>query len=170
MPDKILISACLMGLKVRYNGSEKMDMAHQLSRWQQEGRLVIHCPELAAGLPVPRAAAEILQADGKAVMQGRASLVDITGQEVTGHYQLAAWMALRAAQEAGCTAARLTDRSPTCGSSSIYDGSFSGRLKPGMGVAAALLSRHGIQVFAEHEINSLAAWIAARDAQDLKTT
>lgn len=54
MINKILVSACLMGFRVRYNGSEKAKAMAQLSRWQAEQRLVIHCPELAAGLPVPR--------------------------------------------------------------------------------------------------------------------
>lgn len=54
MITKILVSACLMGFNVRYNGSEKAQMSAQLARWQREKRLVIHCPELAAGLPVPR--------------------------------------------------------------------------------------------------------------------
>ncbi|MGF1385221.1 2-thiouracil desulfurase family protein, partial [Klebsiella pneumoniae] len=51
MKNKLLVSACLMGFQVRYNGSEKAQLAATLSRWQQAGRLVIHCPELAAGLP-----------------------------------------------------------------------------------------------------------------------
>ena len=50
MKSKLLVSACLMGFQVRYNGSEKAQLAATLSRWQQTGRLVIHCPELAAGL------------------------------------------------------------------------------------------------------------------------
>lgn len=54
MINKILVSACLMGFKVRYDGSEKAQMIDQLRRWQEEQRLVIHCPELAAGLPTPR--------------------------------------------------------------------------------------------------------------------
>ncbi|PLM43301.1 DUF523 domain-containing protein, partial [Klebsiella michiganensis] len=54
MKDKILVSACLMGFQVRYNGSHKARLANALSRWQSEGRLVTHCPELAAGLPIPR--------------------------------------------------------------------------------------------------------------------
>jgi uncharacterized protein YbbK (DUF523 family) len=53
MKSKILVSACLMGFQVRYNGSEKARLADVLARWQRDGRLVIHCPELAAGLPVP---------------------------------------------------------------------------------------------------------------------
>ena len=68
MKNKILVSACLMGFRVRYNGSDKARVIAKLSQWQQEQRLVIHCPELAAGLPVPRPQAEILSADGHAVM------------------------------------------------------------------------------------------------------
>ncbi|WP_116431070.1 DUF523 domain-containing protein, partial [Klebsiella pneumoniae] len=75
--------------------------------------------ELAAGLPVPRPPAEIMSAEGKDVMRGQARIIENTGRDVTPHYQLAAWLALRAAQEAGCTAALLTDGSPTCGSQFI---------------------------------------------------
>ena len=66
MKNKLLVSACLMGFQVRYNGSEKAQLAATLSRWQQAGRLVIHCPELAAGLPTPRLPAEILGGTGGA--------------------------------------------------------------------------------------------------------
>ncbi|EMG7880740.1 DUF523 domain-containing protein [Enterobacter hormaechei] len=163
MINKILVSACLMGLKVRYNGKEKAQMTHQLARWQQELRLVIHCPELAAGLPVPRPPAEIMSAEGKDVMRGQARIIENTGTDVTGHYQLAAWLALRAAQEAGCTAALLTDGSPTCGTQFIYNGSFSNQRKSGMGVAASLLSEHGIAVFSETQFAELVNWIEERE-------
>lgn len=163
MINKILVSACLMGFKIRYNGSEKAQIVETLARWQQEQRLVVHCPELAAGLPTPRPPAEIFAADGKDVMQERARIIENTGQDVTEHYQLAAWMALRAAQESGCTAALLTDGSPTCGSQFIYDGSFSGQRKSGMGVAASLLSEHGIKVFADTQLAELMAWIEERE-------
>ncbi|WP_407216936.1 2-thiouracil desulfurase family protein [Enterobacter hormaechei] len=159
----MLVSACLMGLKVRYNGKEKAQMTHQLARWQQEQRLVIHCPELAAGLSVPRPPAEIVSAEGKDVMRGQARIIENTGTDVTGHYQLAAWLALRAAQEAGCTAALLTDGSPTCGTQFIYNGSFSNQRKSGMGVAASLLSEHGIAVFSETQFAELVSWIEERE-------
>ncbi|EOI3455138.1 DUF523 domain-containing protein [Cronobacter turicensis] len=159
MINKILVSACLMGFKVRYDGSEKAQMIDQLRRWQEEQRLVIHCPELAAGLPTPRPPAEIVSGDNKT--QDR--IIEITGKEVTEHYQLGAWLALRTAQDAGCTAALLTDGSPTCGSQFIYDGSFSGRRKSGMGVAASLLSAHGIAVFSENNLADLIAWIDAKE-------
>ena len=165
MKDKILVSACLMGFKIRYNGSEKAQIAEKLAQWQQEQRLVVHCPELAAGLPTPRAPVEIVNAEGKAVMQQQARIIDNTGLDVTPHYQLAAWMALRAAQESGCTAALLTDGSPTCGSQFIYDGSFSGQRKSGMGVAASLLTDHGITVFSDNQLAELVAWVEERDQQ-----
>lgn len=164
MKTKILVSACLMGFKVRYNGSEKQTIEETLARWQQEGRLVIHCPELAAGLPVPRLPAEISCGNGMDVMQGAARIRESDGTDVTKHYQLAAWLALRAAQDANCRAALLTDGSPTCGSRTIYDGSFRGQRQPGMGVAAALLAEHGIKVFSEQELPALVAWINASDA------
>ena len=163
MKDKILVSACLMGFQVRYNGSHKARLANALSRWQSEGRLVTHCPELAAGLPIPRLPAEILDAQGADVMQNRAQIVESDGQDVTAHYQLAAWLALRAAQEAGCEAALLTDGSPTCGSQFIYDGSFSGKRKAGMGVAASLLTEHGIAVFSQNRLADLIAWIDEKE-------
>ena len=151
MKNKLLVSACLMGFQVRYNGSEKAQLAATLSRWQQAGRLVIHCPELAAGLPTPRLPAGIVESDGR---------------DVTGHYQLAAWLALSAAREAGCQAALLTDGSPTCGSQFVYDGSFRGRRKAGAGVAADLLRAHGITVFSDGQIPQLLAWMAQKEQDD----
>ena len=138
-------------------------MTHHLARWQQAQRLVTQCPELAAGLPVPRPPAEIVSEDGKDVMFGQARIVENTGRDVTEHYQLAAWLALRAAQESGCTAALLTDGSPTCGSQFIYNGSFSSQRKSGMGVAASLLSEHGIVVFSETQFDELVIWIEERE-------
>lgn len=163
MQSKILVSACLMGFKVRYNGSEKAALQQTLTRWEQEKRLVIHCPELAAGLVTPRPPAEIVSGNGADVMHDRARIVENTGQDVTAHYQLAAWLALEAAQKENCCAALLTDGSPTCGSRVIYDGTFSGRQVEGKGVAAALLEAHGIKVFSHDQIPALVAWINARD-------
>ncbi|AML35699.1 hypothetical protein SK44_01370 [Klebsiella aerogenes] len=96
-------------------------------------------------------------------MSGQARIIENTGRDVTPHYQLAAWLALRAAQEAGCTAALLTDGSPTCGSQFIYNGSFSNQRKSGMGVAASLLSEHGIAVFSEAQFAELVSWIEERE-------
>lgn len=166
MHNKILVSACLMGFKVRYNGSEKAALQETLARWEQEKRLVVHCPELAAGLVTPRPPAEIVAGNGHDVMQNNARIVENTGQDVTAHYQLAAWLALETAQREQCCAALLTDGSPTCGSQVIYDGSFSGTQVEGKGVAAALLEAHGIKVFSHAQIPQLIAWMNARDNND----
>ena len=107
MMNKILVSACLMGFKVRYDGSEKAQMVDQLHRWQKEQRLVIHCPELAAGLPTPRPPAEIVSAEGKDVMPKQVRIVEITGQDVTEQYQLGAWLALRSFGNTGLWGALL---------------------------------------------------------------
>ena len=101
-------------------------------------------------------------------MCGQARIVENTGRDVTDHYQLAAWLALQAAQESGCTAALLTDGSPTCGSQFIYNGSFSSQRKSGMGVAASLLSEHGIVVFSETQFDELVIWIEERECAVLQ--
>ena len=91
MKNKLLVSACLMGFQVRYNGSEKAQLAATLSRWQQAGRLVIHCPELAAGLPTPRLPAEILGGTGVAADLLRAHGITVFSDGQIP--QLLAWMA-----------------------------------------------------------------------------
>ncbi len=164
MKNKLLVSACLMGFSVRYNGSQKADLTSLLTRWQHQGRLVTHCPELAAGLATPRLPAEIVAADGRDVINARAKILENSGRDVTAHYQLAAWLALRTAISEKCGAALLTDGSPTCGSQFIYDGSFSGTRRPGTGVATALLREHGITVFSEQQIPELIAWMEKMEA------
>ena len=169
MQTKILVSACLMGHNVRYNGREKAQISETLARWLAEKRLVTHCPELAAGLPVPRLPAEIVAGTGSDVMRAQARILESDGKDVTAHYQLAAWLALRTAQETGCRVALLTDGSPTCGSTRIYDGSFSGQKRAGMGVAAALLREHGIAVFSDNQLAELIAWVEENDGDLLQT-
>ncbi|EMH4161372.1 DUF523 domain-containing protein [Pluralibacter gergoviae] len=159
MGNKILISACLMGYKVRYNGSAKAEITARLDALHRAGRLVVHCPELAAGLPTPRLPAEIDGDSGSGVLAGRARIIENNGCDATPHYMLAAWLALETARKHGCSVALLTDGSPTCGSREIYDGSFSNQLRPGEGVAAALLRQHGIKVFSDKEIPALLDWL-----------
>jgi uncharacterized protein YbbK (DUF523 family) len=148
MPDKVLVSACLLGSPVRYDGRDKKLPSALLEHWAAEGRLVAICPELAGGLPVPRAPAEI-QAEGR--------VLDVAGGDVSDAFGEGARQALALAQSEGCRFALLTDGSPSCGSSFVYDGSFSGARVAGMGVTAALLETSGIRVFAPNRIEELAA-------------
>jgi uncharacterized protein YbbK (DUF523 family) len=163
LKEKILISACLMGFQVRYNQSDKSLHSALLERWRQEGRLIVHCPELAAGLVTPRLPAELSGGQGADAFTGQAQIRETDGSDVTPHYLLAAWLALKTAQENHCRFAIMTDGSPTCGSRRIYDGTFQGKTIPGEGVAAALLRQHGIEVFAEHQIAELNQRLVERE-------
>ncbi len=153
--DKILVSACLVGHRVRYDAEASTPTGDRLQRWQKEGRLVVVCPEVAGGLSVPRPAAEICGGDGGDVLDGRARLQTQQGRDVTDAFVAGARHTLEVAQRHGVRFAVLKSKSPSCGSSTIYDGSFSGTRRDGMGVTAALLRRHDIEVFAEDELDRL---------------
>jgi uncharacterized protein YbbK (DUF523 family) len=154
--ERVLVSACLLGSKVRYNGSYRLNDHPILARWQAEGRIVQICPEVAAGFSTPRPPAEIRGAgDGRAVLHGQGQVVEQTGNDVTGRYLEAGQLALDLARETGCRYAVLTDGSPSCGSSFIYDGSFSGSRVAGRGTTTALLEANGIRVFSEGGIDEL---------------
>lgn len=156
MTSKILISACLLGHAVRYDGKGK-PLAHPaIERWTQQGRLVTICPEMAGGMAVPRPPAEIEGgASGLDVLEGRARVIEITGGDVTSQFIDGAQKALAFAKDHGCAYALLIDGSPSCGSVAIYDGSFSGRKQAGNGVTAALLAQAGIVVFSPADIDAL---------------
>lgn len=156
MAGKILISACLAGLPVRYNGSAKPLLHAAVDRWKAEGRLVVLCPELAGGFQVPRPPAEIENGlDGDDVLDGRARVLEISGRDISPAYIEGAEIALAVARENACRHALLIDGSPSCGSGFVYDGSFSGVRHAGRGVTAALLRRNGISVYSDREVERL---------------
>ena len=153
---KILVSMCVVGHPVRYNGSAKTAAHEALERWQREGRLVPVCPELAGGFSVPRPPAEIAHGEsGQRVLSGAARIVDVNGTDVTAPFVSGAHTALALARTHDCRFA-IPDGSPSCGSTFIYDGSFENRRHAGAGVTAAL-REHGIEVFADTEIDALDA-------------
>jgi len=158
---KILVSACLMGHAVRYDGGVKPLLHPALERWRQEGRLVTICPEMSAGMPVPRPPAEIEAGrSGEDVLSGLARVLEITGGDVTQGFVDAAENALRLAQANDCTYALLIDGSPSCGSGFIHDGRFSGIRHAGNGVTAARLRQAGIAVYSDRDIGQLAERLA----------
>lgn len=153
--QKILISACLLGSKVRYNSTDLLIKHPLIKKWQQEGRLVPICPEVAGGMSIPRAPAEIINGTGQQVITGKAQVINNIQQNVTKEFILGAQEALKLAKENNCIAAIFTERSPSCGSSQIYDGSFLGKRIEGVGVTSALLIQHKIKVFNQHELELL---------------
>ncbi len=164
---KILLSACLAGLPVRYNGTAKHVVNQHITRWRHEKRFVIFCPELAAGFQTPRPAAEIQPGRGgnRVIAQG-ARVAESTGEDVTERYILAAWLTLEMAQQHHCQFAILTEGSPSCGRNVIYSGGFKGEKVSGMGVTAELLTRHGIEVFSEYDLPALCARLDAEESVD----
>lgn len=160
MPQgNILISACLLGNPVRYNGTDLLIEHPLLKQWQQQGKLISVCPEVAGGMSVPRAPAEIVGGDGNSVLERHARVIDINGGNVTDSFILGARKALQVTIKNHCVAAILTERSPSCGSSTIYNGSFSGVQKSGMGVTTALLERNGIHVFNQNQLEELHSYL-----------
>lgn len=139
----ILVSACLLGVCCRYDGASKP--CQKVINLRDKFLLVPICPEVDGGLPTPRTPSEgvgqrVLMKDGK---------------DVTENFRLGAELALEKAKTFSCTVALLKARSPSCGSNAIYDGSFSGTLTEGDGVAAKLLKENGIDVYTEDEIDIL---------------
>ncbi|MDH0897459.1 DUF523 domain-containing protein, partial [Pseudomonas sp. GD03875] len=154
--EKLLVSRCLLGHKVRYDGG-----AHGpyglLQRWQEEGRVVPLCPEVAGGLPTPRPPAEIPGGQGGGVLDGTLPVLTDAGDDVTAAFVAGAEAALALVRRHGLRVAVLKARSPSCGNTHNYDGSFGGRLVEGEGVTAALLRRAGVKVFNEQQLAEAAA-------------
>ncbi|MFI7467942.1 DUF523 domain-containing protein [Nonomuraea sp. NPDC049646] len=163
--QRILVSACLMGRRVRYDGGAKTSADALLANWRAEGRLVVFCPEVAGGLPVPRPAAEIEGgAGGAAVLSGAARVLASDGSDVTAEFVAGARAALEAARSAGVRLAVLKEGSPSCGALAIHDGTFAGRRVPGQGVTTALLEAHGVRVFTEDQLPEAADHLRALEA------
>lgn len=148
-PEKILVSGCSAGLPVSWDGNNRLKPA--VKRLLDAGAAVAVCPEKLGGLPVPRETCEIIGGDGDDVLDGRARVLTKTGRDVTAEFLAGAEKTLAIARKNRCLRAILKARSPACGSGSIYDGSFSGAIKTGNGVTAALLNRHGINVTTDEE-------------------
>lgn len=149
---KILISACLLGKKVRYDGGSLAVADQVVEQWRADGRIISVCPEVEAGMSIPRQPAEIFEGCGENVLSGDAEVIERDGGRVTHEFLTGASIALDLCHKFNIDVAVLAEFSPSCGSSAIYDGSFSGKKMPGMGVTAALLRQHGVQVFNQHEI------------------
>ncbi len=149
---KILISACLLGENVRYDGDNSFNDSYILQGWQQQGRLVSRCPEVAGGLPVPRPPAEIEEGNAEAVIRGEGTIRHKDGTDVTGAFMTGAEIALALCMQYDIRIAILKEGSPSCGVNRLNDGSFSGVKIAGQGVTARLLERHGITVFSESQI------------------
>jgi len=156
----IVVSACLLGHPVRYDGSALKPDGSWLGDLAGKHTLCPFCPEAEAGLPTPRPCAEIIGGDGHDVLHGKAEVVDAEGNSLTAVFLLAAGKALDFCRYHRVNVSILVEKSPSCGSTSIYDGTFCGRRKEGVGVTAALLIESGVAVFSQHQITDIASFLA----------
>lgn len=140
----IAVSACLLGKACRFDGKARAcDTVIALAR---EHALTPLCPELLGGLPIPRLPNEIVASEPLL------RVVDSSGADNTAAFVAGARKALRHAQEADCEVAVLKAKSPSCGSGLIYDGTFTGTLAEGWGVAAQMFRDAGIRVIDETQV------------------
>jgi uncharacterized protein YbbK (DUF523 family) len=163
--NKVLVSACLLGERVRYDAGDVSCRDDLLRAWAAEGRLIPVCPEVAGGLGVPRPPAQIRGVGGgAAVLAGAARVATVHGDDVTDAFLAGAEVAVATAQRHGIRVAILKEHSPSCGATRIHDGTFSGVRVPGLGVAAAALRAAGVDVFPESEVAAAARRLAELDA------
>jgi uncharacterized protein YbbK (DUF523 family) len=149
---KILISACLLGKRVRYDGNTLTVTDQKLQDWISKGWVASVCPEVDAGMSIPRVPAEISNDDGHQVLLGEANVRTKTGDDVTAFFLKGARIALDLCLKHNVKVAVLSESSPSCGSSTIYDGRFSATKIEGVGVTTALLQNNGIQVFNQFDL------------------
>ena len=141
------ISACLGGIACRYDGSS--NEISDLKRLVETGQAIMVCPEVLGGLSTPRNPAEIQGGDGMDVWRGQARVFDTMGNDLTEEFQQGAIRAYEELKKLQITALILKERSPSCGSGLIYDGSFSGMRIKGIGVATAYFKQKGLAVYSE---------------------
>lgn len=144
--EKILVSACFLGDKVRYDASDNRLTHPLIDNWKKESRLVGFCPEVSGGLCTPRPAAEILYHD---------VVITEAGDNVSQAFIDGANEALRLCQRKNIKYALMKESSPSCGSTTIYDGSFKKKKIFGEGITVSLLRQNGIKVFSEFTIDLL---------------
>ena len=161
---KILISACLMGQKVRYNASDLAISSELFDAIKTQVELFEFCPEVAGGLATPRAPAEIIAGSGAEVLQQQSRVRCADNSDVTDAFLKGAHLALEICQQQGISLALMTESSPSCGSHLIHNGEFRGIKIAGAGVTAALLQQHGIQVFSQFQLAELLQEIRSAQA------
>jgi len=150
----IIVSACLCGINCKYDGGNNLDV--RLLKLFKEGKVMPVCPEQLGGQETPRVPHEIINGNGLDVIEGNARILgsdkddDVTSKFIKGAYET-----LYIAESVGASIAILKARSPSCGVSKIYDGTFSRTLRPGNGVTAQLLLSEGIKVFTEEDLEKL---------------
>lgn len=146
----LIVSACLAGVNCTYDGKNRLKK--KIKKMVESGDAIAVCPEELGGLKTPRTRSEIIGGDGKDVLGGKAKVFTPSKKDVTKNFVRGAEKVLRIAKKHKITEAILKSKSPACGYGHIYDGSFTFKLKKGIGVTASILSQNGIAVMTEADI------------------
>ena len=141
----ILISACLVGHRVRFDGGVKTN--DLLMKYNERGRFIAVCPECFAMLPIPRPPMELQRTSGEKVLAGKGHALDKNGQDTTEYLITGAEKVLKIAEAYHVRVAILKERSPSCGTHLVHTGKFDGQTRQAMGVCAGCFGGHGIKVY-----------------------
>ncbi len=141
-PVKVMISACLLGIRCRYDG--KHSLCPYLADFVNSIPFIPFCPEQLGGLPTPRPPANMTGGDGRDILSGRSNVVNIEGEDITDAFKKGAEESLKLARLTGATMAIMKDKSPSCGLRTPYCEKPSGF---GIGVTAAFFESNGIKIF-----------------------
>ena len=136
-----LCSACLLGIKCRYDGKNKFN--RKVIEISKREELIPVCPEQLGGLKTPREESEI-QVDGNVKTK--------SGKDITAELKKGAEEVLKIVKKFGITEAILKQKSPSCGCGKIYDGTFSGKIIEGDGITTELLKKNGIKIKTEEDL------------------
>ena len=146
---KVLISACLLGDNVKYSGGNNLtpELVTMLEKYNV--KIVKICPECFAGLPIPRVPSEIRgdKVYGK------------DGRDITKEFLVGAEKTYQVAKNKEIDFAILKERSPSCGNSYIYDGSFSGKVIQGQGLTVRKLNEENIVIFSEENLEEIEKYL-----------
>ena len=143
MKEKILISACLLGVNCKYDGTNNDN--EKVNEYIKDKELIIICPEIMGGLTTPREPSEILNE----------KVISKSGKDVTQNFKRGANETLMLAKKFNVKKALLKSKSPSCGCGLIYDGTFNGKLIKGDGITTELLKKHGREVLTEKDLNDI---------------
>ncbi len=159
---KILVSACLLGEDVRYDGTNSSLLYSSTFTFSEkelfmdilsENEIYSFCPEVSGGLPIPRVPAEIIKIEKPFKVENEEK------EDVTINFLIGAKNALELCKSEDIKVALLKSKSPSCGNTEIYDGTFTKTLIDGQGLTAKLLMENDIKVFNENQLNDLKTFL-----------
>lgn len=138
--DRVLVSACLVGVKSRYDGNQKL--RKNLLKKLKGYAIIPVCPEQLGGMSTPRNRSTLVGGNGLDVLRGKARVIDREGKDVTQSFIKGAKEALKIARLNGIQSVYLKEGSPSCGTKQCVRKTK----KSGPGVTTALFLKEGIEV------------------------